>query len=354
MLGCKSLGQLLTLVASVVALLGVCAASYRHPVADYFDRFIYEAIVLEKSRPIEAVYGIVKHENQRSEASSILDSPQHLHELEPLYAIRPLYVEALRALSFVMPLRQGIDFLSAASYFGIGIIAILWTRRPVLAVMLMSAYPLLVLARIGAPDSLSALFVITGLWLIEQRRIQSVGLLLLLVSITVRTDNILLLLATIAWCAWGKRVGYAAGAAFALLSAAFVCAINYWAGNYGWIALFHYSFLGHGSLSPAEMPHTLTLEQYVGALLRGTLAIAVHVTLWILLGILSWFRRPSSVLIIVLSAVTAHFLMFPSPEDRYFIWAYIVTGIALIRSFDPPGLDMPSGQVSVAMTKRLS
>jgi hypothetical protein len=46
--------------------------------------------------------------------------------------------------------------------------------------------------------------------------------------------------------------------------------------------------------------------------------------------------------------------MFPSPEDRYFIWAYIVTGIALIRSFDPPGLDMPSGQVSVAMTKRLS
>jgi hypothetical protein len=345
MWGSKSLGQFLTLLASVVALLGVCAASYRHPVADDFDRFIYEAIVLEKSKPIEAVYAIVKHENQRSEASSILDSPQHLHDLEPLYAIRPLYVEALRALSFVMTLRKGIDFLSAASYFGIGIIAIIWTKRPVLAVLLMSAYPLLVLARIGAPDSLSALFVITGLWLIQQRRIQSAGLLLLFVSIAVRTDNVLLLLATVAWCAWEKRIGYVAGAVLALLSVAFVFAINHWAGNYGWIALFHYSFLGHGRLSPADMPHTLTLQQYIGALLRGTLAITVHVTLWILLGILSWFRRPSSVLIIILLDVAVHFLMFPSPEDRYFIWAYIVTGITLIRTFDPPGLDVPSGHI---------
>jgi hypothetical protein len=333
MVGHKSLRQLVGLVGSVIVLLGVCAASYRHPVLEGFDRLIYEAIVLGKSKPIDVVYETVKQENERAEASSILDSPQHLLELEPLYAIRPLYVGAIWSLSFIMPLRQAIDFLSAASYFGIGIIAIIWTRRPLLAALLVSAYPLLVLARVGVPDSLSALFVITGLWLVGQQRFQLAGLLLLFVSVGVRTDNILLLLAVVGWCAWKKRVGRVAGAGFALASVAFVCAINYRAGNYGWIALFQYSFLGHGRLSPAAMPHTLTVSQYFGALVRGTLAIAVHVTLWILLGILAWFRRPSSVLIVTSLAVTAHFLMFPSPEDRYFVWAYIVVGIALIRSF---------------------
>ena len=60
-------------------------ACYRHPVPDDFDRYIYEAIVRGESQSVEMAYAIVKRENPRAESSSILDSPQHLRELEPMW-----------------------------------------------------------------------------------------------------------------------------------------------------------------------------------------------------------------------------------------------------------------------------
>ena len=329
------MGKVLKSALCVAVLLGVCVACYRHPVLDYFDRLIYEAIVLGKSKPIDVAYDIVKHENQRSEASSILSSPQHLRELEPLYAIRPLYLETLRGLSFLMPLRRAIDLVSAASYFGIGIITMLWTRRPCLAVLLMAAYPLLVVARIGGPDALAALLAIAGLWLIAQTTRQSPGLVWLFVSLGVRTDNVLLLLAVLGWLLWKKQLSRVAAAVLALVAIATVLGIDQWAGNYGWIVLFQFSFVAK-AISPLQVPHTLTLAEYFWALLGGTGAIAVHVALWILLGILAWVRGRDGVLVVIGLAAIMHFLLFPSPEDRYFVWAYIVVGITLIRSFDSP------------------
>jgi len=56
----------------------VSCVCYLHPVADDFDRYIYEALVRVRTQSVEAIYPIVKHESPRSEASSVLDSPQHL------------------------------------------------------------------------------------------------------------------------------------------------------------------------------------------------------------------------------------------------------------------------------------
>jgi hypothetical protein len=338
------LGKIIKLVASVALLLVVCAGCFLHPVPDYFDRLIYEAIILGKSRPIEAVYDIVKHENPRAEASSVLNSPEHLRELEPLYAIRPLYLEIVCGLSFLMPLRRAIDFASAAPFFLLGIVAMIWTARPFLSALLMSAYPLLVLARIGGPDAMSALFLIGGLCLIEQPRWQAAGLLALFLSLGVRTDNVLPLLAALAWCAWEKRFGYLAAGALALLAIGVVWAINTWVGNYGWVSLFHYSFIGQQA-SAAHVPRTITIAQYFAAVFRGAAAIAVHVTLWILLGILAWMRRANGLLLIVAVAAIAHFLLYPSPEDRYFVWAYILVGIVAIRTFARPSNMAPWGHV---------
>ena len=57
-----------------------------------FDRYIYEALVRGRYQDVQKIYPNVKHENPRAEASSVLDSPEHLGQLEPLYAIRPLYL----------------------------------------------------------------------------------------------------------------------------------------------------------------------------------------------------------------------------------------------------------------------
>jgi hypothetical protein len=329
-LRCRVLQRIIKLGLAVGLLFALCFACYRHPVADYFDRFVYEAIVLGKSLPIDAVYSIVKHENARTEASALLESPSELRELERLYAIRPLYIEILKWLSLVIPLRKAIDLVSAASYFGIGIIAIVWTKRPILAALLMAAYPLLVLARIGGPDALSALLVISGMWFLVEEKSVRLGLILLYLSLAVRTDNMILVLLVVAWLVWEKRMRFVAGLVLFLFAIGIVFAINRWAGNYGWIALFHYSFVAGGP-SPTYAPASITLGQYFSALSRGIAAIAVHISLWVLLGILVWLSRRSQVLILVALADVVHFLMFPSPEDRYFVWSYIVIGILLVR-----------------------
>jgi hypothetical protein len=82
--------------------------------------------------PVEAVYAVVKHASPRAEQSSILDSPQHLQELEPMYAIRPVYLAVISGLSRGVPIQSAISLISAASLFGIGLVVLFWTQRPLL------------------------------------------------------------------------------------------------------------------------------------------------------------------------------------------------------------------------------
>lgn len=312
----------------LAALAFVC---YRHPAADDFDRYIYEAIVRGKSQSLDEVYSIVKHESPRTERSSLLDSPQHLRELEPLYAIRPLYLAIIRVLSNIIPIQSSINLISAAAMFGSGIVVLLWTRNPLLSGLLMASYPILSLARYGTPDALAALMAISALWLVDRR--QYFALSLLFVSLGVRTDNLLLLLGVLALLAWQRRMPRSVATALALLSVGVVLLINYRAQNYGWIVLFRLSFIGGGY--PLQMPNVLTVREYVSASAKGVFTIADRVTLWVFLGVLAWKLRPNPLLLLVGCVAAAHFVLYPSGEDRYLVWAYIATAALLIRSFEP-------------------
>ena len=318
-------------VLCVLFLAALSVACYLHPVPDDFDRYFYEAIVLGDSQPLEVVYNIVKHENARTESSSTLDSPQHLREMEPMRAIRPVYIAGISLLSKVLPTQKAISLISAISLFGIGIVVLCWTRQPLLAGLLMAATPIPLLGRFGAPDALASLLVISALYVLRQRKVFALGILF--VSLGVRTDNLLILFAVVAWLAWEKRLPRVAAAALGGLAAGVVFGINHWAGNYGWVVLFRLTFLG--GRYPAEIPHVLTIREYLGVLLRGSYAILDRVALWLLLGALAWRRRRDPLLIVTACAAAAHFVLFPSGEDRYLIWAYIVAGVALIRSFEP-------------------
>jgi hypothetical protein len=105
-------------------LAGLAFVCYRRPLPDDFDRYIYEAVIRSKSQPIEQVFAAVKHSSPRAEGSTVLDSPQHLRELEPLYAIRPLYLRLISLLSAILPIQKAIDVISAASLFGIGLVLV--------------------------------------------------------------------------------------------------------------------------------------------------------------------------------------------------------------------------------------
>ncbi|MGA2746899.1 MAG: hypothetical protein ABSE44_19535 [Candidatus Sulfotelmatobacter sp.] len=315
--------------ACILFLAGLAFACYRSPV-DNLDRYIYEAIVRGKSQPVEAVYAVVKHASPRAEQSSILDSPQHLQELEPMYAIRPVYLAVISGLSRGVPIQSAISLISAASLFGIGLVVLFWTQRPLLAGLLMAAIPILVLGRLGGPDALAAVLVISALWLVDSNIIVALGLLFL--SLGARTDDILILFAVLVWLAWDRRLPRLVAGALAVAALGIVLGINHWAGNYGWVVLFRFSFVG--GRYPAQIPHVLTAGEYVRGLWRGTYAIADQVAIWVLLGILAWRRSRDPLLIVAGCAVLAHFLLYPSGEDRYLIWAYVVAGVSLIRALD--------------------
>lgn len=302
---------------------------------DNFDRYVYEAIVRGRSQPLDVVYSIVKHESITIERSTSLDSPQHLRELEPMYAIRPVYLATISALSKAFPIQEAISLISAGALFGTGLVVLLWTKRPLLTALLMAAYPIPYLGRLGGPDAMAALLVILALWLLGQQKISA--LVLFFVSLGVRTDDILILLAVLAWLIWEGKLPAPIGALLAALAAGIVFGINHFAGNYGWIVLIRCSFIG--GHSPAQMPHVLTVGEYIRILVNGVRADLDRVAVWLLLGILAWRRCRDAGLIVVACAAAAHFLLFPSPEDRYLIWAYIVAGVALIRSFDGKKLE---------------
>lgn len=315
---------------------GVSWACFRRPVPDDFDRYIYEALVRGKYQSVEVVYPIIKHSNKRAEESSVLDSPTHLGQLEPLYAIRPLYVKAIEATSFTrLPIQTRINLISALSLFGIGIVVLGWTGKPGYSALLLATSAIVVLGRLGTPDGLSALVVLAGLWAIERNRLL-IGVLLLLVSVWIRTDNILLVIAVLGYLLWQKRMTLVDAGVVAVLSAGSVELINHFSGSYSWPVLFQYSFMG-GS-SPAEIVPRFGVVQYLGVAAHSAETIIPQVAIWALLGLVAWkWSSPSRGLLIpVWTAVVAHFVLYPSPESRYMVWAFIATGVIFVDATPYP------------------
>lgn len=322
--------RLVQFTTCVAFLLGLGIFCYRRPVPEGFDRLIYEAILLSRSESPQVVYDTVKHENPRAEGSTVLSSPRDIEELKPLYAIRPLYLEIVALVGAFLPIRLALNFVSAASLVGLGLVVLIWTKKPLHTALLMAAFPILALGRTGRPDALSALLVVCALWLIEGCSRPVLGILLLLVSLGVRTDNILVLTAVLVWLAWERRVLPYVAVLAGLVGIATVFTINDWVGNYGWIVLFRYTFVG--GRYPSQIPHTLTVGEYVHAFLAEIGVLFTQISLWLLIGLWAWMRRPNPLLFVVAGASAAHFVLLPSPESRYMIWAGIVGAILLIRS----------------------
>ena len=296
---------------------------------DNLDRFVYDALIRGRNQSVEATYRIVKHESPRAEASSVLDSAEHLGQLEPLYAIRPLYIECLSGLSSGLGPQTSISALSAISFFFLGTVLLVWTRNPLLSGLMLISPAVLSLGRLGTPDSLSTLLVVSGIYLLYKEETLP-AVLLLLISIWVRTDNVLITLAILGCLAWEKQMRGLYAGLLGVLALATVTFINHYAGNYGYLVLFRYCFIG--GKYPAEIAAQFSVGEYSRAFLTGLQTIFPQSAPWILLGSLAWRWMPlrSSLLFAVAAAATLHFALFPSPEARYLTWAYLVCGAMFV------------------------
>ena len=326
----------------LVFLAALCFVCFKNQVPGDFDRYVYEALVRGKRQSLQVIYPIVKHSNPRAEESLILDSPEHLGQLEPLYAIRPLYTQAIAVAAYTrMPYQQAISLVSALSLFSIGIVLLAWTGRPLYSALLVATPAIVGVARIGTPDALSAFFLLTSAWALVSNRMFA-GLTLLMMSIWVRTDNVLLVLAILAWLVWTRKLLVPYFLALAALAGASVLSINHFSGNYGWRVLFRYSFLGGRYI--ANVRPGLSLSEYLTAVAAGVRQIGgQEIALFVLIGLAATKWLPDSdllrpLLLCVAVAAITRFLLFPSPENRYFIGAYLIAGAAFIRAIDEADL----------------
>jgi hypothetical protein len=160
--------------------------------------------------------------------------------------------------------------------------------------------------------------------------------LLLLVSIWSRTDNILFVILILVWLAGTRKLSLSQAAVLSLIGVASVVVINHFSGNYGWSVLLRYSFIG--GRSPAEIPAHVSLRDYIMVLGRGVEGIGgQELALWTLLGVAAWRWLPKAlpsrqVLVPIAMAAIARFLLFPTAEDRYFAWAYLIAGACFVEA----------------------
>ena len=275
--------------------------------------------------------------------------PTAFEQQLPFYRVKPAYPLLILALDRlgVDPVRGSV-WISRIAYLGIGVIAFIWLASflsPFAALAtawgVMSVQVALEAAQLSTPDALSTLVVLTALWLAFECQHFGRGLLLLLLSLLIRPDNLLWLLAVAAWRALRVRRDRIAAGAGALAGVAVYAALSVWSGNLGWRVLFHHSLVELLPY-PEQFVPSLDLGGYAWIYLREThpanlpffTALFVLLGAWLLVSRVrrfGWRDAGTALLACTGAYAVAHWFVFPN-EDRLLLAAYLVVLILLVRT----------------------
>lgn len=281
--------------------------------------------------------------------AAVAADPTAFEQQLPFYRVKPAYPLLILALDRlgVDPVRGSV-WISRVAYLGIGIVAFMWLASflsPLGALAtawgMMSVQVALEAAQLSTPDALSTLVVLTALWLVFERQRFGRGLLLLLLSLPIRPDNLLWLLAVAGWRALRVPHDRIAAGAGTLAGVATYAALTAWSGNLGWRVLFHHSFVELLPYPERFVP-SLGLGGYAWIYLREThpanlpffAALFALLGAWLLVSRVSrygWRDVGTALLACTGLYSLAHWAVFPN-EDRLVLTAYLVVLILLVRT----------------------
>ena len=276
-------------------------------------------------------------------------SSDHFSQQLRFYKIRPLYIRAVAILHAArIGYVQATSLISAASFFLLGLLLFIWAKSHVGEWNVAIGVPLLLIApviftsaRTGSPDAVSALLVSLGAYHIVERRRMTLGVLLLLVSLFLRTDNIIFICLLLAWLAWRARLNRPVAVVLALFSIGTVFAINRAEHSYSWPVLMQNT--ANPIVNPAEISPTFRASDYffaVSEMVNEASESSVVVFPFVAaLALLSrrLTREWTGLITVVLLSWAAHIILFPHIEDRYFVAGSAIVGIgALSALLSPP------------------
>jgi hypothetical protein len=253
--------------------------------------------------------------------------PYRFVEFLPLFAIRPLYNQAIWLTSKTgLGLMRSVVLISAASYFLMGSLLFVWVRRYMddllgfgVSLLVMISAPLTILGRDTTSDALATLIAFTALYLIFEKQLLMLGFTALLASIFFRTDFVVLAGPAILACHLQKRLDFWKAAVLSVVAVASVLTINHFAGDYGIQMLYYRNFVGT-PIAPAETIVRFSFHDYLAAFRQGLGMLTRNFFIpFLLLGVISLASEKARPLFAVsLAYVVLHFLLLPNWEERWF------------------------------------
>ena len=263
------------------------------------------------------------------------------------YQIRPAYTGAVFGLykAGVNPVFATYLISALSAFLAVGVMFLI--ARPRMTLPFLLALPPLALsfklraiASASSPDSLALLGMMICAYLFIAERKELLAILPLLLPI--RTDLVLFVVLLQGYLfLFGpyKKRWIAVSLAATVLIHAF---LGWHYGYPGWTSVFYTTFVTH-VIHPLSSPPTLTVWQYVVVFFRGaaqaisSTAFTLYAVVAILSACLLFAEKPIGRLVhskmhvlLVLSAayIGVHFVLFPAAWERFFIGAYILSGIA--------------------------
>lgn len=329
-----------------------------------WDMLAYAAVAMEWSGTPDvhdATYQAFQSQVPESEMQKLTASgysermaedPEAFLSQLAFYSVKPGYVGLLAGLHRLgVPIVTAIQAVSALSVMLASALVLVWLRRflsPIAAVVLTVALAyasrLVDLARVGTPDALSVLVVLTALFLILERQLRVGGALMLLLAVSVRTNNVIFFVLAIGYLALrssaplrNRLVAVLGGgvALYALISAS----------GHNWWTLFHHTFIQPiFDVGQFRTPFSWSLYGRVLAsagreLLVRDIMISSVLWFFVVLAVLLLLHRPSlgPWLGLVAINLAALFVLFPliGNWDRFLVPFYLWIAVALIGSIQP-------------------
>jgi hypothetical protein len=304
--------------------------------------FVYEQTFLVM-KPVIANTNNAEVQPDNKYRADVVANPYHFAEQLPFYSIKPLYVDLIRGFHRLgLPYPQSAVAISAAASFLLAVLLWMWLSPylaglPLVAccTMIMLSPNILGLARWATPDCLATFIAAVGFYLILERKLYFWGCAILVCDIWIRTDA-LVLAGVIFFVLWVRaKLDFSQFVSLCALSLGSYFAINHFAGNYGWPALFKNSFMG-GITNPGEIMIHISRSDYVHQVVRGAYLwlISGSFALYLLLGGLAvWLNRASVYSDMVVSTLATRvicYFLYPNGDQRYTAVQFVLIPVALV------------------------
>jgi hypothetical protein len=266
----------------------------------------------------------------------------------PLYKIRPLYLLIVAAVAKFTPTVSEATVLVSVLSFCACCMTILWygvrsvgaASGSIVAALFALSPPAIGAAKLSTPDALLTLLVTVAAILFVRGRLLTAAVLLT-TGVLIRTDLELFdLCLAISWLLLSWAQSYVVLVSGILAASVLVgAAVNAWAGNYGYVVLYRFTFIDGSVPHPASLRGLgIPLTTFVNNIVRGVRNSLDNGGLWILLAMLGLcvaLSRPGALtcraLLASVAAYTcARFILFPEHDVRLAAPAFAILTVALL------------------------